>query len=270
LGLALLAGQCAAPEGGAQVAEPQVGLHLVADVAAPGPGAEFQLVALFDIPEGWHIYWENSGDSGLPTRVEVEGPAGSWIGDPIFPGPLRILAPGGIENFGYEGEAAVFVPVRAPLEPVAGDRLEFRLRAEWLLCREICFLQTGAARLVLGRGGGSAPLAPEITRTLARWREQLPRPTAELDGLKVEWNAEGPRWRLRLEVPGASELEYFPSLRDSSEWVRSDPAGAGAGLVLECRRSSNGASLPPGANGLLRVRRAGTSRFFELVLAPQE
>ena len=81
----------------------------------------------YRIAEGWHIYWENPGQSGLATSATVEG---ADARGPIFPGPERFMLPGGIVNNGYEQDATLLFRVRD------GDKVHVSTR--WLVCREEC------------------------------------------------------------------------------------------------------------------------------------
>ena len=49
---------------------------LVADADAVGAGATLDLALRLDLDEGWHSYWINPGDSGLPVEVEWTLPEG--------------------------------------------------------------------------------------------------------------------------------------------------------------------------------------------------
>src|SRR3984957_20575737 len=49
---------------------------LLSDVIAIQPGQKFRVGVLYRIEPGWHIYWRFSGDSGIPTKIEWQLPAG--------------------------------------------------------------------------------------------------------------------------------------------------------------------------------------------------
>jgi thiol:disulfide interchange protein DsbD len=57
----------------------------------------------FKLEPGWHIYWKNPGDAGLPPRIQWTLPAGITAGPLLFPAPKR-LALGPLMDYGYEGE----------------------------------------------------------------------------------------------------------------------------------------------------------------------
>ena len=50
--------------------------RLVAQAAAAVPGQTLTLGLLLEHDPHWHTYWRNPGDSGLPTRIELDLPDG--------------------------------------------------------------------------------------------------------------------------------------------------------------------------------------------------
>ncbi|MCH8241155.1 MAG: thiol:disulfide interchange protein, partial [Planctomycetes bacterium] len=60
---------------------PKAAVSLVSSVEALVPGQPFEVGIRFKLSPGWHIYWQNSGDSGLPPRVEWNLPNGFRAGD---------------------------------------------------------------------------------------------------------------------------------------------------------------------------------------------
>lgn len=89
----------------------------------------------------WHTYWKNSGDSGLPTQLEWQLPAGITAGDIAWPTPKKIPI-GTLANYGYE--KAVLLPVPLTVAPsFAARQLDVKLKASWLVCRKECIPQEG-------------------------------------------------------------------------------------------------------------------------------
>ena len=88
----------------------------------------------------WHSYWKNSGDSGLPTQLQWTLPAGVMAGDIAWPVPSKIPF-GTLTNYGY-GDT-VLLPVPLTITPdfkpslLTGD-LEVKLKAQWLVCYNVC------------------------------------------------------------------------------------------------------------------------------------
>src|SRR6478736_5920580 len=63
---------------------------LVSESDAFAPGKPFRLGLRFKLAKGWHIYWQNPGDSGEPPRLDLSLPEGAHAGDIVWPVPLRI------------------------------------------------------------------------------------------------------------------------------------------------------------------------------------
>ena len=90
---------------------------------------------------GWHTYWKNPGDSGLPTTLTWQLPAGVTAGDIAWPTPTK-LPVGPLMNYGYKGKLLLPVPVAVTSE-FGGKALEIKLGAQWLVCKEVCIPQQG-------------------------------------------------------------------------------------------------------------------------------
>ncbi len=89
----------------------------------------------------WHTYWKNPGDSGLPTTLTWQLPAGVTAGDIAWPTPGK-LPVGPLMNYGYKGKVLLPVPATVTSEFV-GKALEVKLSAQWLVCKDVCIPQQG-------------------------------------------------------------------------------------------------------------------------------
>src|SRR5437016_5218002 len=87
--------------------------RLVPELAAISPGATLWIDLHLDIAPGWHTYWRNPGDSGLPTEIAWTLPAGFNAGDIVWPVPERFVA-SGIGNYGYSRAVDPPVPIALP------------------------------------------------------------------------------------------------------------------------------------------------------------
>ena len=102
----------------------------------------------------WHTYWKNSGDSGLPTVLEWQLPAGITAGEIAWPTPKKIPL-GTLANYGYEG--TVLLPVPLTIAPgFSAQQLDIKLKAVWLVCRKECIPQEGEFSLSLPARGSTA------------------------------------------------------------------------------------------------------------------
>src|SRR5438477_9636005 len=96
------------------LADPVVA-RLVPEAGAVVPGGTLWVDLHLDIAPGWHTYWRNPGDSGLPTEIAWTLPTGFRAGDIQWPVPERFVL-GTIGNYGYSGTADLLVPITAPAE----------------------------------------------------------------------------------------------------------------------------------------------------------
>ncbi len=185
---------------------PDVRASLVSEKAALVPGADNWIALRLPLPEHWHVYWHNPGDSGVPPRLEWRLPEGADVSAITWPAPKRIPF-GPLANYGYEG--TVVLPMRLGLSgaAAASNRVRIEATAHWLVCREACIPQHAALALELPMRAANPP------------------DTAAADGIRAAL-ATAPR-----EVPGWSAVI-----------VRQDDArltlrvSAAAGLDLESRR----------------------------------
>ena len=67
--------------------------HIVPQLVAEGPappGGEVELAIHMRPAPGWHGYWLNPGDAGLPMEVEWQLPKGFAVGPLRYPVPTRL------------------------------------------------------------------------------------------------------------------------------------------------------------------------------------
>ena len=144
---------------------------LVADVATVQPGRPFRLGVLFEMREGWHIYWKNPGNAGLATELALRAPKGFAVGELRWPVPVTFRQPGDIVGYGYEGEVLVWAEVTPPAAAAPGSRVVAEAAPSWLACRDRCVQGNAALRLALPV---RATAAPANARLFAAWAKRLP------------------------------------------------------------------------------------------------
>ena len=134
---------------GAVVKTDQVRAELLAH-APQGvqPGQTFWLGLQITHQPHWHTYWQNPGDSGLPTQLSWTLPAGLQAGAIAWPLPKKIPI-GTLANYGYEDRLLLRVPVTVAANAALPATLPIQLKAEWLVCRQECIPQEGTFNLQL-------------------------------------------------------------------------------------------------------------------------
>src|SRR5688500_11110225 len=185
--------------------EAPVKASLVASVEAAKPGSEFMLGLRLKMAPHWHTYWINPGESGEPTRIKFEVPAGFEVGEIQGPIPTRLEVAGGV-TYGYEDEVLLLIPVKVGKAIAPRGNAVIHADAHWLCCRETCI--EGGAKLHI-----NIPLAEESKPANAElfklWHERLPTPAKESAAVaKVEQSADGAvsvQWK---QVP--KSVQWFP------------------------------------------------------------
>lgn len=113
-------------------------VELLTEKEAVAPG-ETQWIGLYFKPiAGWHVYWKNPGDSGLPPRAEFSSSTGGSRFSPLeFPTPEK-MPYGPLMNFAYEGAVLYLAKWTAPAEIVPGESMTLTANVKWLICKEEC------------------------------------------------------------------------------------------------------------------------------------
>lgn len=239
-----------------------VRMTMLGDHEAVQPGGKFTLAVRYEIERKWHVYWENPGDSGLPTRARFTAPAGWNIGALRFPTPERHESPGDIVTFIHENELVLLSEVVVPADAKPGTKATIEVEGSWLVCTELCVPGSGKATVEVAIAE-VAKSANEAAFAAARAR--LPKPWAELKGARASWSGTEAEPRLTLVVPGAKSLEYFPldvePVKLASRTVDAGKSGATlrANFAFERKEPAD----QPRIRGVVRVRtEAGETAYL--------
>lgn len=228
---------------GAVVQTPEVRAELVA-YAPQGvrKGAPLELGLLLQHQPGWHTYWKNPGDSGLPTELRWNMPEGLQTSAVHWPTPQKIKI-GRLANFGFED--TVLLPVTVTIAPgfrpaPGASELVLRLSASWLVCRTECIPQEGEFELRL-------PLQGTVATHRALFEAaRAARPTplagkvqAQLDGDSLLLSAQGlpAQWRGKALAVFPAAVEVFVTAASATP---SDP-------VRKTEASGTTSTAPPEA-----------------------
>jgi thiol:disulfide interchange protein/DsbC/DsbD-like thiol-disulfide interchange protein len=230
---------------GAVVSTPEVRAELLAH-APEGVATGKPLWLGLDIQHQphWHTYWKNPGDSGLPTSFEWSLPAGVTAGEIEWPTPKK-LPIGPLLNYGYEGRVLLAVPVSVPAG-FAADRLDVRLQANWLVCKEVCIPQSGEFAISVPAQAATAGGATLFEAA----RAALPQPAA---GARASAEFQGQELVVRVAgLPAAWQgrvLDFLPEMPGVLQNVGTPEAAWQGGewsvrLPVDAQRSASPATLP--------------------------
>lgn len=252
----------------APVQSEHVEAELIAENQSFRPGEFDNWVALRLAPEkGWHVYWQNPGDSGIPTQLEWQLPVGVNAGPMEWPYPHRESL-GDLTNYGYAEETLHLVPLR--ISGGSGGELRLGAKAKWLVCKDVCI--PGEAQLSL-----TVPVADALPLADPAWTEAFSSARAQLPRAAPDWEA---RYALdggdfSLAVDGArfaadALVEFFPVANDlvahaSEQRIALDDIN---GLRLSQKLSPYFVAAPAALTGVLVVHDGGSAKAFRIDAQP--
>ncbi len=148
--------------------------ELLSEVEWVQPGQPFTVAIQLEMDEGWHTYWRNPGDSGLPTEVQWELPPGFQAGELQWPLP-SVIEGEGSASYVYEDEVWLLCTIQAPEKPALGSEALLQVRVDWLECLDGCIPGFAELSLTLPVAERRAPLKKQHRKAFRQTRKQLPR-----------------------------------------------------------------------------------------------
>ncbi len=156
-------------------AESPVRAELVADVEQAVPGGEFRAGVLLRVDEGWHVFGEDPGFTGLPTEIEWETSGGVTVGSPRFPAEVEFEVFGEPAR-GHTGTVLIWARVRVAED--AAMPVELRARVSWAAVAEEDYLPDEVEdTLTIPLGDTSLPATDGV-----EWPEEVRPETAVAEG----------------------------------------------------------------------------------------
>lgn len=212
------------------------------------------------IPEpGWHIYWKNPGDTGLPTKISwLEG--GVEAGEIQWPSPERADYQGFI-NYGYY-QHRTLIQEFTNAEELLADSAKLSAQIDWLICEEICI--PGRARLSLDLANLKAvPMGSVSLMDTAI--DQIPGSMGLLEG---QYSFSGGLLQIEAALPteyqSAEILDYFPVSAGLVENTAQPSIENRDGTLLISQTSkSRLPDLPNRYSGLLQLQTSDGARWLE-------
>ena len=203
---------------------------------------------------GWHTYWVNSGDSGLPTSIKWTLPPGFTAGPIQWPTP-ELHAMGPLVTYGYGGDVYLLTTITPPLEITRGGPSPvLKAHATWLVCQEECI--PGRADLSFQVDYGvPTKYAPTLAQFFASARARLPVANTRWD---ASGSYEGSKFNLVLKEKDPSQavrttLRFFPEQPNTLGNLPGDQGNLssnGGALHLAINLAQNG-TKPARLSGVL-------------------
>jgi thiol:disulfide interchange protein DsbD len=267
IGLALLcAAGVAARADSSSADRPHVHVQLVFRKAQLYPGGGDHGGLYFKLEPGWHVYWKNPGDAGLPPNIHWTLPEGVTAEPLQFTAPKR-LPLGPLMDYGYEDE--VVYPFKLEIaKSVKPGTAILHAKVDWLVCSSSCI--PGKADLEITQEILAA--APSTERDdgpgAEIWKRLAVRlPDALPQGDRVFFEPTSGGFRLAV-MTGRREAEaaFFPADQD----IIDNPApqkftATAQGFTLDLKKDANLKAAPGQLRGVLEL---SGGRAYEIVALP--
>jgi len=224
---------------------PQLTVDLVAEPTPIISGKTVTLALRFNPVPGWHIYWKNPGDSGLPPSVTWKLPPG-WTAGPLqFPFPEKILLPP-LVSYGYEQETLLLTTFTIPDYEKIPSSFPIEADIEWLVCKETCL--PGKAHLNLTLSTQPKPNI-DLQGLFDDVRKDLP---TSLPHISITAKTEGSALQLIVEPKTqVGSLNFFPEGDFLDEFKPSKIETLSSGKLQLNLHLKEKAKLPPSLQGVL-------------------
>jgi thiol:disulfide interchange protein DsbD len=249
-------------EGADDAGESRVAARIVVHPAESDDGRVLAGVQL-RLDPGWHLYWKNPGDSGVPTEVawrDAEASALQWPAPSAFE-----EADGELVTFGYDADVLLTSWLRPALgaESLGAD-------VSLLACRASCI--PAELTLTAPRTADPAERA-ELAALFATHQSTLPiapaafgvsvAATASGDGAALVVHACDADGSCRALAPPEDGPAFFSELVDDIALHEESAIESDDGLAISL--ASDGASLPSRVRGVVALRDAdGAQRHLEI------
>lgn len=226
------------------------------------PGGTVWLGFHQNVEAGWHVFWKNPGDAGIPVNFQWQLPDGYSVGDTEFPVP-HFIPVGPLASFAHEGEPVFLVPLTAPGDAVPGDAVRIGAKGQWQVCEEVCVPEDAFFEFELPVVETQTARA-DVADIFAMARAAMARP---LDG-NATISRDGDNYMLAVEpspFASAEDVFFFPDVEGLITPAAAQRAAISDGILR--------VALTPGwisdtdasrIDGIIAERRAGGGAAFEL------
>ena len=240
-------------------------VDLLVEPAEAKPGTTVMVGLHLRMPDHWHTYWQNPGDSGDSTKMTWENlPEGITVGSIQWPVPEKVEW---LEMFtyAYHNDVLLMIPLTLSADLKPGE-YQLKGKAVWLECEESCLPgdKQVAATLVVEEATKPGPNR-ELFET---WRKKLP-DTKVLPAIPGSWTGkplEGKR-EIAIEAPfgKGAVVAFIPDSAKDKAWSISHDSVQ----VIEMKQTlirktveSEQGEWPAVISGVLRVELDGACLLY--------
>ena len=143
------------------------------------------------LDKGWHTYWENPGDAGLPPAFNINNENIALV-DTDYP-PPQTIPEASLITYGYKDQVTFPITLETK-QPLTSDTVTFSLNAEWLVCKDICIPETALLTLAV----------PVTTASAER-----PAPLISAETLEANYNSTKETLQINHVFP-TTDIYFYP------------------------------------------------------------
>ncbi|MGZ3632949.1 MAG: protein-disulfide reductase DsbD family protein [Parachlamydiaceae bacterium] len=213
----------------------------------------FTVAIQMHVAKGWHSYWKNPGDSGMPIQIHWDLPEGFVVGETQWPLPQRFEVNEMI-GYGYEGDATFLTKITPPKNLNLAGAPPLKLSLEWLVCSDsMCLPGDQDVSLTLTNAATSTPeffsnaraLIPQKNPTLSAKRHQ--------DFIEIQWEG----------TTSFTQATFYPESKKVVDETTSPTLNAQS-LMVKIEPSGE---FPTSLAGVLHLQKDGTSEIWDVNLS---
>lgn len=196
------------------VRDKNVEARLISSHSTIKAGEPFTIGLQFNIDPTWHTYWINPGETGIPTSLKLDLPAGFTAGELQFPVPKKFITDYGFgvreAGYGYETSVVHPVTITPPADLKPGETITLTGQSAFLMCDPHTCIPGKADLSITLQTGTESVTAPE-KGVIDFFTNKLPKtieaPLAvSLEGENVVLKTTIPAGTL----PDGATLEFYP------------------------------------------------------------
>lgn len=233
-------------------AGPHFTAKLVAESRTPAPGKRLTLALVINPDKGWHIYWKNPGEAGLPPQPHWKLPAGFSAGELRHPVPSEQDVDGLISNI-HEHRAVLLTNLSVPDAVTPGTPIPVGLNLRLAVCTQghcIPHRLSLGLRLMVGDG------IPDLQQAglFRQARAALPVPLKQPGSYKITAST----LNLLLPLPAPGDISSAHVFFDGNGVVaHGDQRLSTRSGTFSITMSRKGIPVGPSLSGVVRVVHSG-------------
>ena len=166
------------------------------------PGENLVLGIKFDLDPGWHTYWKNPGDSGLPLEIKWTLPDGVIPTKQLWPAPER-AAVEPLMSYGYYDQ--LVLPVIFSVDESYANGERFIAKIDFLICELICIPESAEINFSINEYNDSDISLSR--KTLSSWYKKLPSESDIIVSAEASSELLSLSWKNNNDL---SEVYFYP------------------------------------------------------------